>query len=145
MSASVNEVRLVGNLGADPVITKTPGGHSVCTISLATSFKRGEVERTEWHRVVLWKGLADRTQMMRKGTSVWISGRIETRKWDKDGEAQYTTEIVADNLQILSGWREDSKGARASDMGSVAHQDGGKRGEPPQSAGYGLDDDDAPF
>ena len=113
--ASVNKVILVGNLGADPETRYTQGGDAICNIRLATtdSWKdknTGEKkEATEWHRVVLYRKLGEVAgQYLRKGSQVYIEGKIKTRKWqDKDGQDRYTTEIEADSMQMLGGGRGD--------------------------------------
>ncbi|WPQ34340.1 single-stranded DNA-binding protein [Achromobacter xylosoxidans] len=116
--ASVNKVILVGNLGRDPDVRYSPDGAAVCNVSLATtsSWKdkaSGERrEETEWHRVVMYNRLAEIAgEYLKKGRSVYIEGRLKTRKWqDKDtGADRYSTEIVADQMQMLGG-REDGGG-----------------------------------
>jgi single-strand DNA-binding protein len=116
--ASLNKAMIIGNLGKDPEIRATPSGQSVATFSVATSEKfknkSGELEeRTEWHNIVLWGKLAEIAgQYLTKGKSVFIEGRIQTRKWEgKDGHDRYTTEIVGDKMQMLGG-----KGDKASDF-----------------------------
>ncbi len=107
--ASVNKVILVGNLGADPETRYTASGDAVCNIRLATtdSWKdknSGEKrEMTEWHRVVFYRKLAEIAgQYLKKGSQVYLEGRIKTRKWqDKDGQDRYTTEIEATEMQML--------------------------------------------
>ncbi len=117
MARGVNKVILIGNLGSDPVVRTTPNGNSVAQVSLATSESwkdrtTGEPqERTEWHRVVFWGKLAEIVgQYLRKGSKVYIEGRLQTRKWQgQDGQDRYTTEVVVDingNMQML-----DSRGA----------------------------------
>ena len=109
--ASVNKVILVGNLGADPDVRYMPNGDQVTTVRLATteSWKdknSGEKrEMTEWHRVVFYRKLAEIAgQYLRKGSQVYLEGRIKTRKWqDKDGQDRYTTEIEATEMQMLGG------------------------------------------
>jgi single-strand DNA-binding protein len=109
--ASVNKVILVGNLGADPEMRSTAGGDAVCTLRLATSEQwkdkaSGETrEATEWHRVVLFRRLAEVAgQYLKKGSPVFIEGRIRTRKWqDKDGHDRYTTEVEASEMKMLGG------------------------------------------
>lgn len=122
--ASVNKVILVGNLGADPETRYTASGDAICNIRLATtdSWKdknTGEKrEMTEWHRVVFYRRLAEIAgQYLKKGSSVYIEGRIKTRKWqDKDGQDRYTTEIEALEMQMLGG---------RQGMGAPAQQGGG--------------------
>ena len=116
--ASVNKVILVGNLGADPETKYMPNGDAVANIRLATteSWKdkaSGEKkEITEWHRVVFYRKLAEIVgQYLKKGSSVYIEGRIRTRKWtDKEGQERYTTEIEANEMQMLGG-RQSSDSA----------------------------------
>ncbi len=114
--ASLNKVMIIGNLGKDPEIRETASGQSIATFSLATSEKfknkSGEQEeRTEWHKVVLWGKLADIAgQYLTKGKSVYIEGRIQTRKWkDKEGHDRYSTEIVGDKMQMLGGGGDKGK------------------------------------
>ena len=107
--ASVNKVILVGNLGADPETRYMPNGDPITNIRLATTFRwkdkqSGEnKEETEWHRVVFRARLAEIAgEYLKKGSPVYVEGRIRTRKWqDKDGQDRYTTEIMADNMQLL--------------------------------------------
>ncbi|WP_374515461.1 single-stranded DNA-binding protein [Niveibacterium sp.] len=109
--ASVNKVILVGNLGADPETRYAPSGDAICNIRIATTDTwrdkaTGEKkEATEWHRVVFFSKLAEIAgQYLKKGSSVYIEGRLQTRKWqDKEGRDQYTTEIRADQMQMLGG------------------------------------------
>lgn len=107
--ASLNRVTLIGNLGKDPEIRYTAGGTAVASFSVATTekFKKdGEwQEQTEWHNVTLWARLAEIAgEYLSKGKTVYIEGRLQTRKWqDKDGKDRYTTEIVGEKMQMLSG------------------------------------------
>jgi len=110
--ASVNKVILVGNLGRDPEVRYTPDGAAICNVSIATTSQwkdknTGERrEETEWHRVVFYNRLAEIAgEYLKKGRSVYVEGRLKTRKWqDKDtGADKYTTEIVADQMQMLGG------------------------------------------
>ena len=119
--ASLNKVMIIGNLGKDPEIRATASGQSIATFSLATSEKfknkSGELEeRTEWHNIVLWGKLADIAgQYLTKGKSVYIEGRIQTRKWEgKDGHDRYTTEIVGDKIQMLGGKGDIGKDGESS-------------------------------
>lgn len=105
---SVNKVTLLGNLGADPETRFTPAGTQVVTVSLATSDnwtdKSGERrERTEWHRLVLWRRLAEIAgQYLRRGSKVYVEGKLQTRSWeDVKGQRHYMTEVVVSDLQIL--------------------------------------------
>ena len=108
--AGVNKVILVGNLGKDPEVKYLDSGVAVANFSLATteSYKNKEGERvnqTEWHNIVLWRGLAEVAEKwLKKGSSVYIEGKIKTRKWeDKNGNTRYNTEILADNMTMLGG------------------------------------------
>ncbi len=109
MSRSLNKVMLIGNLGADPEIRSTTSGTRVATLSIATSrqwnSQSGErQEKTEWHRVVLWTGLADLAdKYMKKGDRIYVEGRIEYRTWeDREGNTRYSTEINAREVILLS-------------------------------------------
>ena len=106
--ASVNKVILVGNLGKDPEVRYMPSGDAITNITLATTDswkdKNGEKqEKTEWHRVAFFSRLAEIAgEYLKKGSQVYVEGRLQTRKWqDKDGQDRYTTEIVADRMQML--------------------------------------------
>lgn len=115
--AGVNKVILVGNLGRDPEVRHLESGAVVATFSVATSesYKdrtTGErKDQTEWHNIVLWRGLAEIAEKyLRKGDSVYIEGKLRTRSWEKDGITRYTTEIVGDNMTML--------GSRSGNSGS---------------------------
>ena len=106
--AGVNKVILVGNLGKDPEVRYLDSGVAVANFSLATTEnyknKQGEkVSQTEWHNIVLWRGLAEVAEKwLKKGSSVYIEGKIRTNKWeDKEGKTRYNTEILADNMTML--------------------------------------------
>ena len=131
--ASINKVILIGNLGKDPEVRYTPNGAAICNIGIATtrSWKdktSGEkVEETEWHRVVFYDRLAEIAgEYLKKGRPVYVEGRLKTRKWqDKDGVEKYTTEIVADNMQLLGGRDGEGSGGGGS---RAASGGGGDRG-----------------
>ncbi len=137
--ASVNKVILIGNLGKDPEVRYTPNGNAVCNLRLATTRNwkdkatGDKVEETEWHSVVLYDRQAEVAgEYLRKGRPVYIEGRLKTRKWqDKDGNDRYTTEIVADSMQLLGG----REGMGAPDDGG----DRGERAEPGRAASRGAD------
>ena len=127
--ASVNKVILIGNLGKDPEVRYAPSGSAICNIALATSRQwkdktSGErQEETEWHRVVFFDRMAEVAgEYLKKGKSVYIEGRLKTRKWtDKEGVEKYTTEIMADRMEML-GSREGGAGGGgggADDMGAA--------------------------
>jgi single-strand DNA-binding protein len=131
--ASVNKVILIGNLGRDPETRYTTGGDAICNLNIATSEqwkdKSGEKqERTEWHRVVLFGRQAEIAgEYLKKGRSVYIEGRLQTRKYtDKDGVEKYSTEIVGDRMQLL-GSREGSGGG-GGDVDFVGSGGGSRAG-----------------
>lgn len=108
--ASVNKVILVGNLGRDPEMRYMPNGEAVCNFSIATTDswkdKSGQKqERTEWHNIVMYRKLAEIAgEYLKKGRPVYVEGRLQTRKWQtKEGQDRYTTEIIADQMQMLGG------------------------------------------
>jgi single-strand DNA-binding protein len=146
--ASVNKVILIGNLGADPESRYLPAGDQVVTLRLATTDAwkdkaTGEKkEATEWHRVVLWRKLAEiAAQYLKKGQQVYIEGSLKTRKWqDQSGADRYSTEIVADSLKMLG-----SRPAGADSAPAPRPAQG--NGAPPPPAGSGFNDfsDDIPF
>jgi|SRR5690625_734224 len=156
--ASVNKVILVGNLGRDPEIRYSPDGAAICNLSIATSYQwrdRNSGERrenTEWHRVVLFNRLAEIAgEYLRKGRPVYIEGRLQTRKWqDKEtGQDRYSTEIVAEQMQMLGG--RDDVSAPMDDFSSPMPQQQQQQRQPqssPQAApdlGMADMDDDVPF
>ena len=157
--ASVNKVILVGNLGADPETRYMPNGDAVANIRLATteSWKdksTGEKkEITEWHRVVFYRKLAEIVgQYLKKGSSVYVEGRIRTRKWqDKEGQERYTTEIEANEMQMLGGRQNASmsSGGEAEYGGSMPSAGGGgaQRGSAQAKKAPSFEDmdDDIPF
>jgi len=162
--ASVNKVILVGNLGRDPEVRYLPSGDPVANITIATSSKyKGKdgnmVEETEWHRVTFFGKLAEIVgQYLKKGRSVYVEGRIKTRKYtDKDGVEKYATDIIANEMQMLGNREgmggpagEDEGGgggyarsAPASRPGASAPQSASAQSKP--SSGFDDMDDDIPF
>ena len=145
--ASVNKIILVGNLGADPETRFMPNGDAVCNIRLATSESwkdkaSGEKrEITEWHRVVFYRGLAEIAgKYLKKGSTVYVEGRIRTRKWqDKEGQERYTTEIEANEMQMLGG-----KSDRSESAPSQQAKPRNAQGAPKASIGD-IDEDQIPF
>jgi single-strand DNA-binding protein len=144
MARGINKVILVGNLGADPESRTTPGGLTVTNFNVATSDRRKDkqsgdwVEETEWHRIVMFDKLAETArEYLRKGSQVYLEGRIQTRKWqDKDGNDRYTTEIIARDMQMLGGRpgagapAGGDEGYRGSASGSRAPAGGSRKEEP---------------
>ncbi|MCB1823649.1 MAG: single-stranded DNA-binding protein [Candidatus Competibacteraceae bacterium] len=158
--ASVNKAILIGNLGRDPEVRYMPSGDAITHINIATTetFKDREgvkQERTEWHRVVFFGALAKIAgEYLKKGRSVYIEGRIQTRKWQgQDGQDRYTTEIVANEMKML-GSRGDSGGdasfeSRASEAGTApasrAPQSPARPASPSKPDVDNSFDDDIPF
>jgi len=167
--ASVNKVIVLGNLGRDPEVRYTPNGNAVCNLRIATtrnwkSKDSGEkMEETEWHSVVLYDRQAEIAgEYLKKGRPVYIEGRLKTRKWtDKEGVEKYTTEIVADSMQLLGG-REGGGGGAEDEGGGGYSERSAPAARPapasrpaaqaaarpaPQKAATGFDnmDDDIPF
>jgi single-strand DNA-binding protein len=146
MARGVNKVMLIGNLGRDPETRFTPEGLAICNITVATSEswkdrKTGEQqERTEWHRVVLYARLAEiASEYLHKGSKVYIEGKIRTNKWqDKSGADRYTTEVMANELQMLDG-RSNNAGGNAPAQKTQQQQ------QPAMAGGADSFDDDIPF
>ena len=145
----VNKVIIVGNLGADPELRYTQSGTAVANLRLATnerwSDKDGnQQERTEWHRVVVWGRQAENCEKyLAKGRQVYVEGRLQTRDWeDRDGNKRYTTEIVAQNVQFLSGGAGGAGGG-----GGGPSYDSSDQGDPGPEANFdqSFNDDDIPF
>ena len=158
MARGVNKVILVGNLGADPETRYGASGNAITNIRIATSESwtdrqtNERRENTEWHRVVMFGRLAEiAEQYLRKGRQVYIEGRIQTRKWQgQDGQDRYTTEIVANEMQMLGGRGGDDAGDWNRGSGPPAQSAAGgrapDRSAAPPSGGNDPDiDDDIPF
>jgi single-strand DNA-binding protein len=152
--ASINRVILVGNLGKDPEIRHTEGGVTIARFPIATSEtykdKTGnKVERTEWHNIVAWRGLAEVAEKyLKKGQSVYIEGRIRSNNYqDKEGVQRYSIEIVADNMTMLGGGRGEGNGQGAQGASESAPYSGatGNTNKPEMSATYDSEPDDLPF
>ncbi len=156
MARGVNKVILVGNLGRDPEVRYSPNGSAVANVTLATSESwkdktSGEKqEKTEWHRIVFFGRLAEIAgEYLKKGAQIYVEGRLQTRKWqDKDGHERYTTEIVANEMQMLGsrggagvpnndGFNQDQPAENAGGAGA--------RKPAATAAGGGDFDDDIPF
>ena len=165
MSRGINKVILVGNLGADPETRYTPSGAAITSIRIATSEawkdkQTGEQqERTEWHRVKFFGRMAEIAgEYLKKGSQVYIEGKLRTEEWEKDGIKRYSTDVIADEMQMLGG-RGESRGdgggstarrgnsaPRGNDSSSYRDRrsDAPQRGAPP-AQNTGFDDDDIPF
>lgn len=155
MARGVNKVILIGNLGSDPEVRYTPDGAPVANVSLATSESwndrnTGErQERTEWHRLVLWRKLAEIAgQYLKKGAKIYVEGKLQTRSWDdQGGQKRYTTEIVVNDMQMLDSRGEggDSGGRDAGYSDRPASGNPGPASQPAAPPPPGGDDDDLPF
>jgi single-strand DNA-binding protein len=162
--ASVNKVIVIGNLGRDPEVRYTPSGSAVCNVSVATTRQwkakdsGDKVEETEWHRVVFYDRLAEIAgEYLKKGRSVYVEGRLKTRKWqDKDGVEKFTTEIIAEEMKMLGG-REGMGGGAAEEGGGgssygerpapASRPPASQAAKPAAKSSTGFDnmDDDIPF
>jgi single-strand DNA-binding protein len=127
--AGVNKVILVGNLGKDPEVRRLDGGVTRVNFSLATSeyYKDKEgnrIEQTEWHNIVMWRTIAESSErILKKGYTIYLEGKIQTRKWqDKDGQQRSTTEITAETFQLVRK-SEAAAGTSAADGGNPPHDD----------------------
>ena len=151
---SVNKVMLLGNLGRDPEVRTFPNGDSVCNFSIATSTSwkdkaSGEKkEKTEWHNIVMYRKLAEIAgEYLKKGSSIFVEGSLQTRKWQtKEGQDRYTTEVVADTMQMLGGKDNRTNEPSKSDDDfnqepEKANTNEVKSGEPTLD----LPEDDIPF
>ena len=170
--ASVNKVILIGNLGRDPEVRYTPSGSAVCNVTMATtrswkSKESGEkVEETEWHRIVFYDRLAEIAgEYLKKGRSVYVEGRLKTRKWtDKDGAEKYTTEVIAQEMNMLGGREGMGGGAGEEEGGAGGYSEraapqraapasrpqaaapaSASRPAPKSATGFDNMDDDIPF
>ena len=160
MARGINKVILVGNLGADPDTRYMPSGKAVTNIRVATSEswkdkQTGDMqERTEWHSIVMYDKLGEiAAEYLRKGSQVYIEGKIRTRKWqDKEGKDRYTTEVIADQMQMLGG-RGGGGGASsepreprsAARQAPASEERSDRSAAPVDEAGGGEFDDDIPF
>lgn len=153
--AGVNKAIIIGRLGQDPEVKYLPSGGAVTNASVATSEKWKDKttgqpqERTEWHRLVFFNRLGEIAgEYLKKGSSIYIEGRLQTRKWQaQDGTDRYSTEIVVDQMQMLDGKRDDdqqqAQSPAASPRQNTAQQDGLRSPTPP--AGFDAFEDDIPW
>ncbi len=152
MARGINKVILIGNLGNDPDIRYTGSGAAVANISLATAESwrdkdSGEQqERTEWHRIVFFGRLAEIAgEYLRKGSQIYVEGRLQTRKWqDKEGNDRYTTEIVGNEMQMLGG-RASAGSASYNDSAPAQRPASNPQPQPATSGASDDFDDDIPF
>lgn len=149
--ASVNKVTVLGNLGRDPEIRYTPSNMAIATVSIATTYKAKDREpETEWHRVVFFGRQAEVAgEYLKKGSSVYVEGRLRTQKWtDKNGIERYTTEIIAESMQMLGGKTSGGGGGgepydmpASGESRSTAPSAPAPRSKPAPAAMDDLDDD----
>lgn len=153
MARGINKVILIGNLGQDPETRFMPSGGAVTNVSLATSesWKDKQTgqpqERTEWHRVVFFNRLAEIAgEYLKKGSKVYVEGSLRTRKWQgQDGQDRYTTEIVANEMQMLDSRGGDSSGNYAQPAPQQQQAAPQQQAEPQNAGGMDSFDDDIPF
>lgn len=148
--AGLNKVMLIGNLGKDPEVKTLDNGAKIATFPLATSENYKDKEgnrqtRTEWHNLVLWRGLADIAEnYLHKGSQVFVEGRLSTRKWeDKEGNTRYTTEVIGDNLVLLN--RAGEGGQQNVQAGASGFTGGFTHGRPASDDMITDTADDLPF
>jgi len=164
--ASLNKVLLIGNLGRDPEVRYMPNGEAVCNFSIATTDKwkdknGQQQERTEWHNIVMYRRLAEIAgEYLKKGSQVYLEGRLQTRKWqDKaSGQDRYTTEVIADQMKMLGGRNELPESVSpASPPAAMPEQQAvqaakdyqsakeGRKAPPPKAQSFDDFEDDIPF
>ena len=146
--AGVNKVILIGNLGADPEVRTIESGAKVANFSIATTERYKDksgnpVDKTEWHNIVMWRGLADVAEKwLKKGSQVFVEGKLRTRSWDdQNGNKRYTTEIMADNMTMLGG--SPSGGGQSQSSAPAAPQQ--NQVSEPKASSLDDIDDDLPF
>jgi single-strand DNA-binding protein len=153
MARGVNKVILVGNLGADPEVRYTPSGTAITTIRIATSEswkdkQTGEQqERTEWHRIKFFGRLAEIAgEYLKKGSQVYVEGKLRTQEYEKDGQKRYSTDVIADEMQMLGtrGGESSQSGSRAPRSNAPAPSAAAPSNDP-SGPGGGFDDDEIPF
>ena len=143
-SKGVNKVILVGNIGQDPEVRYMPNGNAVANLSLATSEswkdQQGQLqERTEWHRLTMYRRLAEIAgEYLKKGSQIYVEGKLQTRKWqDQQGQDRYTTEIIVDQMQMLGGRTGQSEGGYQNPQRQAApQQNQGYNQQPQQQSQY---------
>lgn len=150
--SGVNRVILIGNVGNDPEVRHMPNGDTVANVTIATSEQwkdknTGEKqERTEWHRIVFFKRLAEIVeQYVKKGSKIYVEGRLQTRSWEQDGVKRYTTEIVASEMQMLDSRVQQSGDSTQREQSQNVNQGSQSGSDKPQSGGFDNLDDDIPF
>ena len=149
--AGVNKVILIGNLGKDPEVRHLESGATVANFPIATTetYKDrngNRQEQTEWHNIVLWRGLADIAEKyLKKGNQIYVEGKLRTRSWeDKEGNTRYTTEVVGDNMTMLGG-RSDGGASEGSSKASSQPAQTTQTSQATHTTVNDEDDDDLPF
>ena len=156
MAGGINKVILIGNLGADPEVRFTPSGQAVANFRIATSESWNDkttnqkVEKTEWHRIVVWGKLAELCgEYLKKGRQCYVEGRLQTREWtDKEGKKNWTTEVVANTVQFLGGGAgraAEGGGYQGGAPKGATAPDSGGGSAPPDDMGGPPPADDIPF
>jgi len=153
MAKSVNKVILLGNVGKDPEIKSTPSGTMIANLTLATSDRYQDqggnwTDRTEWHNLVAFKRTAEIIRdYVKKGSKLYIEGKIQTRSWDdkETGAKRYRTEIIVNDLSLLSGREEGSSGGYSRSSGSSSYDQRGPQPVDDISQSAEISDDDIPF
>lgn len=153
MARGVNKVILVGNLGRDPEMKYTASGTAIANITIATSESWNDkqsnekIEKTEWHRVVAFQRLAEiMGEYLKKGSQVYIEGKLQTRKWqDQNGQDRYTTEVVANDMQMLGSRGEAGGRGQSTGGGFRSNPPAQQQNTPADTGSGGFDDDDIPF
>ena len=150
--ASLNKVQIIGNLGRDPEIRYMPSGDAIANIAVATSYKSkdrntGEAkETTEWHRITFFGRMAELVgEYLKKGSSVYVEGRLQTRKYQKDGVDHYATDIVAENMQFLSPRPDSGQGHQAPAQRPAQQQAASRPQQQRPAPNFSDMDDDIPF
>lgn len=150
--SGVNKVILVGRLGKDPEVRNLENGASVANFTMATSetYKDkttgDKKEVTEWHNIVLWRGLADiAAKYLHKGDMIYVEGKLRTRSWEKEGVTRYTTEIIGDNMTMLSTQRSGNSGSYERSSAPQYNSGGNKEVEEFKASGDNSATDDLPF
>ncbi|NBV54369.1 MAG: single-stranded DNA-binding protein [Proteobacteria bacterium] len=153
MAGSVNKVILIGNLGKDPEVRSTQGGDKIANMTLATSESwtnkqtGTREERTEWHRLVVFRGAEVAEKYLKKGSKIFVEGKLQTRKWtDKENQERYTTEVVVDNFTMLDRKDSSAGGGDAGGYDQSAPSGGAKAFSAPKKISTDAPfDDEIPF
>lgn len=140
--SGINKVIILGRVGKDPEVRYTAEGKAVANLSIATSYGRGDREKTEWHRITAWEKTAEVIeQWVRKGNRLYVEGELQTRKWqDKDGQDRYTTEIVARKVELID-FNNDEERDTVSQHAKSSDAKAARAAKPTQGSIADMDDD----